>query len=215
MSGDPGERAAARSTTTRLAIACVVLWLVAAASTGPFGIWPSIGGAAVALGVAVLVLDRVAARRLLVPSPRLVLIGASAGSLMAAGTYLLYPVFTRLLPFIATDTASLYASFRGLTPIVATLALLPVVFGEELVWRGVVQTALVRRLGPWGGVTLAALAYALAHAPLRSPVLVVVALSCGMAWGALRVASASLVPTLLAHLVWDLLVLLWLPLDSR
>jgi membrane protease YdiL (CAAX protease family) len=43
----------------------------------------------------------------------------------------------------------------------------------------------------------------------------VVALSCGVAWGALRVASASLVPTLLAHLMWDLLVLLWLPLDSR
>ncbi len=77
------------------------------------------------------------------------------------------------------------------------------------------QTALVRRLGPWRGVILAALAYALAHAPLGSPVLVVVALSCGVVWGALRAASASLVPSLLAHLVWDILVLLWLPLDAR
>jgi len=57
--------------------------------------------------------------------------------------------------------------------------------GEELVWRGVVQTALARRLGPWRGVPIAALAYAVAHAPLGSPVLVVVALLCGMAWGAL------------------------------
>ena len=134
---------------------------------------------------------------------------------MAAATYLLYPVLARVLPLIPTDTARLYASFRAPPLVIAALALLPVILGEELVWRGVVQTALVRRLGPWRGVTVAALAYALAHAPLRSPVLVVVALSCGMAWGALRAASASLLPGLLAHLVWDILVLLWLPLDAR
>jgi membrane protease YdiL (CAAX protease family) len=73
----------------------------------------------------------------------------------------------------------------------------------------------VRRLGPWRGVTLAALAYALAHAPVGSPLLVAVALLCGIAWGTLRVASGSLVPSLLAHLVWDVLVFLRLPLDSR
>jgi membrane protease YdiL (CAAX protease family) len=215
MSGDERARPPAKSATTSLAIACVVLWLVAAASTEPLGIWLALGGAAVALGVAVLVLDRTAARRILAPSARLVLIGAVAGGVMSAGTYLLYPVFARLFPFIATDTARLYASFRAPPPLVTSLALLPVIFGEELVWRGVVQTALVRRLGPWRGVTLAALAYALAHAPLGSPVLVVVALCCGIAWGTLRVASASLVPTLVAHVVWDVLVLFWLPLDSR
>ena len=92
---------------------------------------------------------------------------------------------------------------------------MPVILGEELVWRGVVQASLVRRLGAWRGVALAAVAYALAHAPLGSPVLVVVALFCGLAWGALRAQAASLVPTLVAHLLWDVLVLLWLPLDSR
>ena len=60
---------------------------------------------------------------------------------------------------------------------------------------------------------LAAVAYALAHAALGSPLLVVVALLCGIAWGALRTASKSLIPPLVAHLVWDVLVLLWLPLD--
>ena len=214
MSDDLGA-STARPTRPSLALACVVVWLVASVSTGALGIWLALGGASVALGVAVFVLDRAAALRLLRPSARLVLIGAAAGWSMAAATYLLYPVSARLLPFIPTDMASLYASFRAPPPVIAALALLPVILGEELVWRGVVQTALVRRFGPWRGVTLAALAYALAHAPLGSPVLVVVALSCGMVWGALRAASASLVPSLLAHLVWDILVLLWLPLDAR
>jgi membrane protease YdiL (CAAX protease family) len=205
----------ARPTTTSVALACVVVWLVASASAGALGIWLALGGASVALGVAVVVLDRAAALRLLRPSARLVLVGAAAGCAMAAATYLLYPVFARVLPFIRTDMASLYASFRQPPRVIAALVLLPVILGEELVWRGVVQTALARRLGLWRGVPVAALAYAFAHAPLGSPVLVVVALSCGMAWGALRAASASLVPSLLAHLVWDIQVLLWLPLDVR
>jgi membrane protease YdiL (CAAX protease family) len=204
-----------RPTTTSLALACVVVWLVASASAGALGIWLALGGASVALGVATFVLDRATALRLLRPSVRLVLVGTAVGWSMAAATYLLYPVLARVLPFIRTDTAGLYASFRAPPLVIAALALLPVILGEELVWRGVVQTALVRRLGSWRGVTVAALAYALAHAPLRSPVLVVVALSCGMAWGALRAVSGSLVPALLAHLVWDILVLLWLPLDAR
>jgi membrane protease YdiL (CAAX protease family) len=61
----------------------------------------------------------------------------------------------------------------------------------------------------------AASAYALAIAPLGSPVLMVVAFFCGLSWGTLRAATASLIPALVAHLLWDLLVLLWLPLISR
>ena len=215
MNGAVSESATTKTGTTSLALACIVVWVIAAASTGPLGIWLAIGGSAVALGVAVLVFDRPAASRLLQPSPRLVLLGAAAGGVMAAVTYLLYPVLARFAPFIATDTARLYAAFRAPSLLIASVALAPVVLGEELVWRGVVQAALVRRLRPWGGVTLAAAAYAFAHAPLGSAVLVLIALLCGLFWGALRAATSSLVPTLVAHLVWDLLVLLWLPLDSR
>ncbi len=207
--------APAKPGNTALALACFVLWLAAAAGAGALGIWLAIGGAAVGLGSAVLLLDPAAARRSLAPSPRLVLLGAGAGCAMAAATYVLYPLLARLSPLIATDTARLYASFRALPPVIASLALLPVITGEELVWRGVVQTELARRLGPWRGVTLAALAYALAHAPLGSPLLVAVALLCGLAWGTLRAASGSLFPSLLAHLLWDIVVLLGLPLDGR
>lgn len=192
----------------------MVVWFVAAASAGLLGIWLAVGGAAVGLGSAVFVLDA-AARRSLRPNTRLVLIGAGAGVLMAAATYLIYPALARLAPFIATDTARLYASFRALPPLIAPFALLPVVIGEELVWRGAVQTDLVRRFEGWRGVTLTALTYALAHAPLGSPLLVAVALLCGMVWGTLRAVSGSLVPGLLAHLVWDVVVFLWLPLDAR
>lgn len=196
-----------------LALGCVVAWVAAAASARTVGIWQAMGGAAVVLGLAVLVRERAAARPALSPRPALLLLGAAAGVAMAAATHLAYPLLAGVDPFVARDTALLYAAFRVPPGLLAALALAPVVLGEELVWRGVVQRALSRRAPGAGGVVLAAGVYAAAHAPLGSPVLVLVALGCGLCWGALRAATGSLTPALVAHLVWDLLVLLWLPLD--
>lgn len=215
MNGDATSVLTSRTRSTSLALASMVVWLGAAASTGTFGIWRAIGGVAVALGVAVLLFDRPASTALLQPSPRLVLLGATAGTLMVAATYILYPVLASVVPRIATDTAQLYAAFRAPSLVVASVALVPVIVGEELVWRGAVQTSLVDHLGAWRGVALAAGVYALVHAPLGSPVLMAVAFFCGLAWGALRARTASLVPAMVAHLVWDVFVLLWLPLDGR
>lgn len=196
-----------------LPLACFAVWIGAAAGARVLGVWLALGGAAIALGVAVWALDRNRARRLLRPTPGLVAVGAAAGAAMTAATHLLYPTVARHLPTVATDAAALYTAFRAPPPALAALALAPIVLGEELVWRGVVQAALVDRIGRRGGVFVAAVAYAVAHAPLGSALLVVVAFLCGLAWSALRAASRSLVPPLIAHLVWDVLVLLCLPLD--
>ncbi len=196
-----------------LALICVVVWLAAGACAELVGIWVAIGSAAIALGLAVLLFDQAASRRALRPSVRLVALGLAAGAVMSLVTYLAYPLVTQLLPFVATQTAFLYAAFRVPPAIVAALVLVPVIVGEELVWRGVIQAALVARFGRARGVLLAAFGYALAVAPLGSPVLVFVAFACGLVWGALREASQSLVAPLLAHVLWDLLVLVWLPLD--
>ncbi len=206
---------APRSGSLTLASICIAAWLVAAACARVIGIWLAIGGTSAILGSVVFALDRRAAGKLLRPSPALILLGVASGGLMALATRLAYPVVSNRFPFIAADTARLYASFRGPSSFIAIAALAPIILGEELVWRGVVQTSLVQRLGRAGGVALAALAYGLAHVPFGSPVLVAVAIGCGLAWGGLRTVAKSLVPALVAHLVWDALVLLWLPLDSR
>ncbi len=196
-----------------LAHTCVAAWVIAAYATRWFGIWAALGGAAIGLGVVVLALDR-QTRVTLRPRLTAVAVGTLVGGLMVAATYVLYPWVIRLAPMVGDETERLYQLFRAPSQLVASCALVIVVVGEELVWRGSVQHALVRRFGPWSGVPIAAVLYALAHAPVGSPMLVVAALLCGLIWGALRFASGSLVPTLIAHLLWDFLVLMWLPLDS-
>ncbi|MBK8172028.1 MAG: CPBP family intramembrane metalloprotease [Sandaracinaceae bacterium] len=85
---------------------------------------------------------------------------------------------------------------------------------EEIVWRSVVQDALVNRIGLRWGVVVAAVLYAVSLAPLGSPVLILVALLCGLTWSVLRATTASLLAPIVAHLVWDLMVLFLVPLDA-
>jgi membrane protease YdiL (CAAX protease family) len=61
-------------------------------------------------------------------------------------------------------------------------------------------------------VPVAASLYALAHAPVGSPLLVVVAFGCGLMWSGLRAYTGELVAPLTAHLVWDVCVLIVRPL---
>jgi membrane protease YdiL (CAAX protease family) len=61
-------------------------------------------------------------------------------------------------------------------------------------------------------VVFSAVAYALAHAPIGSPLLVALALVCGLFWSALRAWTGSLVAPLVSHLLWDLLVFSLRPL---
>jgi membrane protease YdiL (CAAX protease family) len=172
-----------------------------------------VGSAAVALGVASLLFGGASVKRLLRPTPRSLLVGAVVGAAMALASHIWFPLVARITPAVARETEILYSAFRAPAFAVASLALAPVILGEELVWRGVVQTAFVHRAGPRAGVALAVVTYGLAHAPIGSPLLVIVALLCGAVWSVLRATTASLIPSLAAHIIWDVIVLLWRPLD--
>lgn len=190
----------------------VSLWAAAAFAARSFGIWFSIGGLALVLGVVVFVLDPKTTRALLRPAPRHAIIGLVAGVAMAAATHLLYPLAASAAPFLAVETGHLYAAFRGPPTWVVSVVLAPIIVGEELVWRGVVQSALLQRLKPPLAVAVCAGVYALAHAPVGSVALTLTALACGLVWGTLRAVTGSMLPSLLSHLLWDAVVLLWFPL---
>jgi membrane protease YdiL (CAAX protease family) len=208
------------SSENTLALLCVAAWIGAAALSRTVGIWPAVGSAAATLGLVVALLDPAAAGRALRPTAMLWVLGLGAGLVMSVATYWLHPLVVDALPALSADTEFLYRAFRAPAPLVVGVALVPVVIGEELVWRGVVQRALTEQLGvsrqSWAGVSavvvLAAATYAGAHAAIGSPVLVLTSFVCGLIWSALRAFTPSLVPALVAHLTWDALVLVWLPL---
>jgi len=96
-----------------------------------------------------------------------------------------------------------------------TWGLLPLaVISEEVVWRGLVQDRLERRLGPLPGALITAVIYGTAHLPAGGW-LAALALTCGLYWGLLRAYTGSLLVPLIAHLAWDFSVMVLFPLVAR
>jgi membrane protease YdiL (CAAX protease family) len=196
-----------------LALSCFLIWSAGAGLTHVLGIWAAIGGAAVGLGIATLVLARPVIVPLLRPSRPLLVWSVVATFVMVSATYGLYPMARQLSPDLGRAAGGLYAIFRAAGPLWIRWLLLPfIIVAEELIWRGAVQEALGRRVSPAAAVLLGAVAYAVAHAPEGSLLLIALALACGLFWSALRVTTRSLIPGLISHLIWDLLVFILLPL---
>jgi membrane protease YdiL (CAAX protease family) len=212
--------------TWRLAILALgaAAWLAGFAVLPPLASWTSFALAGPALTGLALFFDA-DARALLRPSVLTVGLGLGVGLLMAALTHVAFAAVTSLVPQALTTTERLFdllhvgnytpAARGGLIVVVATC--------EEVIFRGAVAGASGARDDPplhrpgqddlLRVVALAAV-YALAMATLGSSLLVMCAFGCAIVWGLLRVATRSLVAPIVAHVVWDLFVLVVWPLVS-
>ncbi|HEX3070624.1 MAG TPA: CPBP family intramembrane glutamic endopeptidase [Thermoanaerobaculia bacterium] len=135
----------------------------------------------------------------------------AATSIMLAATYGLFPLVARSLPALASETGNLYARFLASRSTVSILLfVIQVIVAEELMWRGAFQEWIAQRLpaSRLAIIVLAAAGYAIAHLPLGSPLLAGIAFLCGLYWSALRSLTRSVVPSLIAHLAWDLALIL-------
>lgn len=188
----------------------VPAWIVGASASARVGLWLAVGGTAIVLGLLGLALEWTSLRPLLKVTPSVVVAGLLVGVGMIVATYPLYRLLLLLVPQIARDTVRLYLRLGAPSP--SSLALVPSVVGEEVVWRGVIQGALVHRFRTSTAVVFGAIVYALAQSPVGSPVLVFAALICGLVWGSVRATTNSLIAAIVAHLLWSGAVLLLVPL---
>jgi hypothetical protein len=146
------------------------------------------------------------------PTWRLVAMGAVSGlalyALSCAGAVVVRE--TPLWPGIQ-DVAAL--ARRGM-PLAGAVLLVVVVTSpaEEVLWRGAVFARATRRLGPgWRPVAATTGLYAAFAGLSGHPALLLAALVCGTVWARQRQVTGSLVPSLVSHAVWALLLLLYLP----
>jgi len=97
----------------------------------------------------------------------------------------------------------------GLAALVIVFATSP---SEEVLWRGAVFARLTRRYGPgWRPVVATTVLYALFVGLSGTVVLPLAALICGTVWARQRQVTGSLVPGMVSHALWSLLMFLWIP----
>lgn len=140
--------------------------------------------------------------------------GVAVGLAMAVTTWLLYPISVDLVPGVSTEVPKLYSVLRQPPgPLLAFPVIVLVITAEEWVWRGLAIDVIGRTASPAASVVLASLTYVLPQVAFRSPLLVVVALLCGLVWGALRVWTKGLTAPLIAHVLWNVLVFVLFPVE--
>jgi membrane protease YdiL (CAAX protease family) len=103
---------------------------------------------------------------------------------------------------------------RGGAPlaVAAVLAAAVVAPAQEVLWRGAVFARATRRLGGgWRPLAATTVLDAAVAGLSGYPALALAALGCGAVWARQRQVTGSLVPGVVAHAVWALLVLWYLP----
>jgi membrane protease YdiL (CAAX protease family) len=201
----------------------VATWLGCFAVLARWGTWSTFAVAGPVLAMCALAADP-DAMRLLRPSIGTVSAGLVAGVGMLAMTHAIFAGLAALVPDTRTQTIDLYRllAVGGFSPAARAALVAVIASSEEIVFRGsVVDAAGVNdtrrhRLVPDGRgvvvITVLAACYASSVLALGSPLLVLCAFACGLAWGALRYVSRSLAAPIAAHVIWDIGVLAIWPL---
>jgi len=131
------------------------------------------------------------------------------------GNHLLQLIFRQLdqLPLKQSLLENIYQRGSGFDPALKTLLLVfPIAFGEELFWRGFIQTSLAKQFTPVRGWLLATAAYTIVHFPTGNTILILSAFACGLFWGYLFMRTGSLTLVMISHMVWDPLIFVILPI---
>lgn len=83
---------------------------------------------------------------------------------------------------------------------------------EEIFWRGFVQHNLANKFGETKAFILATFVYTFVHIWAFNFMLFMAALVCGIFWGLMFMKNKSLVPIIISHSLWDVLIFVILPI---
>jgi uncharacterized protein len=118
-----------------------------------------------------------------------------------------------LFPFAPGQIASVYKTKTQLDAVLIGLLLLFLMGpAEEIYWRGFVQHRLAERYGLKTGFLWTAGAYTLIHIVSWNFMLLLAAGVCGLFWGFLYQRERNLIPVVISHALWDVMIFVLFPM---
>ncbi len=131
-------------------------------------------------------------------------LGLAAGAFFLAVSWLV-----ARLPGAGGGLGEAFALRAGHPDWVIVVTLVPAIVGEELLWRGVMQTGLGSRMPQWLGILLATGIYASAHLAAGSALLLAACIGFGLAWGLMFAVTRSLWAVVVSHIAWEVATVAW------
>jgi len=128
--------------------------------------------------------------------------------IFAFGNWLARVIF----PFAPGQIGDVYGIRSQANPLLIGLILFFVTSpAEEIFWRGFIQRRFMERRGSLRGWLIGSLCYAAVHLFSGNVMLVLAALVAGLFWGLIFWWQKSIVPAIISHAVWTVLIFLLLP----
>lgn len=166
---------------------------------------PKAGDATVALVPALALFAAVSlfVTRVLAPVPLLRICALDGGLLGPANVH----GFTAATEWLRDRTCAAFGHASGMHGSARAAFVVGIAALEEIAWRGGVQQGLSERLGSTRGYLVASALYALSFLLTGNVAIALLALPCGLAWGAMFRFRGRLAPAMVSHLVfsWALL----------
>jgi len=154
-------------------------------------------------------------RRLFRFSPRLGWLALAETLVLLALTYLGFSLMAACQPGMVPWVEGLYAQLDSPPGLPLALPILfAVVVAEELIWRGVLFNLLQRWLSGWKLVCTCALGFSAAHLLSGQYLFAVLVVLIGLFWTAQRLVHRNLWVPIITHLLWNLMVMVWVPLGT-
>ena len=195
-------------------IATLVGWNAVFILTAERGVLPWIALLAAVLSLSAMAVAGPDARARWVSRPGAgVLRGGASAAVLVAASWAGWLVRDIVPVDVTTEVEGLYAVLRRPPGPVLGLPLMVItILGEEIIFRGLLQDAVRKRLGSRVAVVLPAVLYALANVGSGTWILPCVALVLGGLWGMLAERSRSLWLPFTCHVLWDLGLFVFVPL---
>ncbi len=138
------------------------------------------------------------------------------GVLSAAVLYLVFVIGNALAPLIIhgapSQVGGIYGLGTGTSRILVALLLLFITGpGEEIFWRGFLQSRMQARWGAIPGYLAATAVYACVHVFSRNPILVLAALVAGAFWGGLYLWRRDVALLIVSHSLWSAFIFAMAP----
>lgn len=141
------------------------------------------------------------------------IIGIASAIILYMIFYLGYYSSSYLFDFTHQQVTNIYSTKNQADKVLIGLALLLWIGpAEEIFWRGFAQHNLTLKYGETKGYVITTLIYALVHIWAFNFMLFMAALICGLFWGWMFKKYKSLVPVIISHSLWDVLIFVIMPI---
>jgi membrane protease YdiL (CAAX protease family) len=190
-----------------------ILWIIVFA-VKPFNFWITMSSAAFLL----LIISVYEYRDNLSKvhwTPANIFIGILSGLLLAgifyAGKYLLS--ISGVIPDYQNYIKTFFLIKAGVPDwLIILLLIFPIAAAEELFWRGCIMRYYMEMKSNSAAFWITAFSYTFVHLITFNPVLILAAFTAGLFWGSLYLWRKSVIPGIISHIIFDILVFVLLPL---